>query len=283
MNVAEGPKLLLTPSELKALLETGSAVAFDCRFDLADPARGEQLFLAGHIPGAAYAHLDRDLSSPVTPRSGRHPLPEPQEFANYLARNGWSPGRLLVAYDADTNAFASRLWWLMRYFGQDSALLDGGLACWKAAGYSLQPGCFGGVVADPVELVSNDSRVVSAEELLDQGAGPLLDARAPERFRGAVEPLDTRGGHIPGARNRPLGKNLTVDARFKPAFELQSEYAELLAGADASEVVHYCGSGVTACHNAFAMELAGLGATRIYPGSWSEWIRDPLRPIATGN
>jgi thiosulfate/3-mercaptopyruvate sulfurtransferase len=192
---------------------------------------------------------------------------------------------LLVAYDEGSNAVAARLWWLMKYFGQRAALLDGGLAAWVASGRPLESGEPHHRATARTELVGAPGLTVDASTILRSLGGDallVLDARASQRFSGEVENLDSRAGHIPGARNRPFGSNLGPEGRFKEPRELREEFAALVGNRDTAAVVHSCGSGVTACHNLFAMELAGLGGTRLYPGSWSEWIRDPARPIATG-
>jgi thiosulfate/3-mercaptopyruvate sulfurtransferase len=277
-------KILVSAAELEALLGDDRCIPVDCRFEFSDTDKGRADWRAGHIPGAAYAHLDEDLSSPITEQSGRHPLPEPTRFAAYLASIGWSPAKLLVAYDEGSNAVASRLWWLMRYFGQPSALLDGGLAAWVASGRPLEQGETTRPATAVVELQPDASiKIETATILKKLGTGePLvLDARASQRFRGEVEPLDTRAGHIPASINRPFGSNLQMSGRFKSREVLREEFLELLAGRDPKTLAHSCGSGVTACHNLFAMELAGLEGSRLYPGSWSEWIRDPARPIET--
>ena len=274
--------MLLSATQLNDGLAAGDCIIVDCRFDLADTGRGRAEWLAGHIPGARYAHLDDDLSSPVRADTGRHPLPETAAFAGYLSSIGWRPDRLLVAYDEGANAIAARLWWLMRYHGLPAALLDGGLAAWRAAGMSLETG-EPAVEPSPVPALQVDvERIVTTPQLAEQLSSlTVLDARTSERFTGAHEPLDTRAGHIPGALNRPFGHNLHLNGRFKNPDDLRDEFEILLE--DYSEpVVHSCGSGVTACHNLFAMELAGLAGSRLYPGSWSEWIRDSARPIATG-
>ena len=242
-------------------------------------------WLAGHIPGAFYAHLDDDLAAPIEAHTGRHPLPRTNDFAQYLASIAWTDGKLLVAYDDGSNAISSRLWWLMRYFGQPAALLDGGLVAWKKAGLPLEEG-ENGVESAPLEhLVADERMIVSADEILDGLDSPemlVLDARAPERFSGEIENLDSEAGHIPAALNRPFGDNLDKEGQFRDSEILKAQFEAALSGFAAADVVHSCGSGVTACHNLFAMELAGLGLTRLYPGSWSEWIRDPERPLETG-
>jgi len=278
--------ILVSAAELDALIGDGRCIPVDCRFEFSDTDKGRADWLAGHIPGAAYAHLDDDLSSPITDESGRHPLPEPGAFAAYLASIGWSPSRLLVAYDEGSNAVASRLWWLMRYFGQQSALLDGGLAAWVASGRPLESGEVGHSAAPLPQLQPHDSMMIETggvERNLARNEALVLDARASQRFRGEVEPLDTRAGHIPGSLNRPFGANLRINGQFKDREELREEFLDLVGERDPRSVLHSCGSGVTACHNLFAMELAGLEGSRLYPGSWSEWIRSPERPVETGD
>ena len=278
-------ELLVTPGQLQELLASGSCVAVDCRYDFGKHGAGLQSYLGGHIPGAHYADLDSDLASPVTSTSGRHPLPAAAAFAAFLSRISWTNQVLLVAYDERTNAFAARLWWLMRYFGHPAALLDGGLEAWNRAGLPLVPGSAQSVPTAVTRLEPDVSMTVAATDILHHLKLPavtLVDARAPERFSGEVELLDTRAGHIPGALNRPLGLNLDPSGCFKAPASLKQEFETLLNHRSPASVVHSCGSGVTACHNHFAMELAGLGETKVYPGSWSEWIRDPGRPIATG-
>ena len=276
---------LVSVAELEPLIESDRCVVVDCRFEFADTSRGRAAWLAGHIPGAAYAHLEGDLSAPVTARTGRHPLPDTDRFADYLASIGWSVGKLLVAYDEGSNAVASRLWWLMRYHGQPAALLDGGLAAWLASGRPLEAGETVRQATAKADLAPDPGMTVGAADIVrDLGRDGLtvLDARASQRFSGEVETLDSRAGHIPGSLNRPFGANLQAGGRFKEPRQLREEFQSLLGGRDPASVAHSCGSGVTACHNLFAMELAGLHGTRLYPGSWSEWIRDPARPIETG-
>jgi thiosulfate/3-mercaptopyruvate sulfurtransferase len=279
-------ELLVSARHLHDLIQAGKCVVVDCRFDLTGPEKGHASWLAAHIPGAGYAHLDNDLAAPISPDSGRHPLPDASAFAEFLASLGWSPGTLLVAYDDGSNAIASRLWWLMRYFGQAAALLDGGLAAWVAAGLPLESGTIQQEPSEVTKLESDARMMVSSGQLhndIDAGRLMVLDARSPQRFSGRMETLDSKGGHIPGALNRPLELNLTEDGKFKQPADLRSEFEAVLGGRDHSRVAHSCGSGVTACHNLFAMELAGLSGSLLYPGSWSEWIRDPARPIASGD
>lgn len=263
----------------------GSVAVFDCRFDLADPAAGEAAYAAGHIRGAQYLHLDRDLSGRKTGTNGRHPLPTRDAFAMLLASRGVRQGQQVVAYDAQGGAYAARLWWLMRWLGHDSvAVLDGGLQAWEAAGQPLTtdvpqpaPGDFR--ASAPLEST------VDAATVLANVKSPtrvVIDARAPDRYRGENETIDPVGGHIPGARNRFFKDNLAADGRFKTGHELRETFTALLAGTEPNRVILQCGSGVTACHNALALEIAGLHGASLYPGSWSEWSADPSRPVATG-
>ena len=276
-------QILLSAQALRDAQDNPGCVVVDCRFVLDDPDAGLRDYLESHIPGAVYAHLDNDLSSPITIGSGRHPLPDADQFAMFLARSGWTPGKLLVAYDDAGGAVAARLWWLMKYFGHDcAALLDGGLRAWWAAGFDLESG---GQSAAEQAVASYRVRedlaisVTEVEEALKRDCIVLADARAPERFSGEIEPIDTVAGRIPGADNYPYNWNLSPDATFKAVEEIRDGLLELAGGHQPENLVHMCGSGVTACHNIFAAELAGLPGSRLYVGSWSEWIRDPLRPI----
>lgn len=277
---------LVTVSQLVDLMRAGCLVV-DCRFQLSDTEAGRRVWRDGHIPGAVYAHLDDDLSSPVTPSSGRHPLPHPHDFATFLASLGWTPGIPLVAYDADNGAMAAaRLWWLMHWLGQPQvAVLDGGLEAWTDAGYPLEYGEVAREPAEPAVLTPNDQLTIDADALaaaLKAGEARLLDARGPERFSGEVEPLDRKAGHVPGAGNLPFTGNVDDEGRFLDADALRQRLVDAFEGFNAERVVHMCGSGVTAAHNLLAAAAAGLPMGRLYPGSWSEWIRDPGRPIATG-
>jgi thiosulfate/3-mercaptopyruvate sulfurtransferase len=257
----------------------------DCRFDLGDPAAGAASFAREHIPGAVYAHLDRDLSGPRTPWSGRHPLPDPQALASTLGQLGVDADTQVIAYDESTGAYAARLWWLLRWLGHARvAVLDGGLAAWRAehrplsaTAAAVAPRSFQGR-PDPDSHLSADD--VAA--LLARHACVLVDARATERFEGRIEPLDTKAGHVPGARSHPFSRNLAADGRFLGAPALRERFSALLGSAPPSALISMCGSGVTACHTLLALEIAGLEGARLYPGSWSEWSRDPGRPVATG-
>ncbi|MDR5856913.1 sulfurtransferase [Caballeronia sp. LZ062] len=263
----------------------GSVLVFDCRFDLAAPEAGETAYAAGHIPGAHYLHLDRDLSGIKTGTNGRHPLPERAALVEKLASFGLNEGQQVVAYDAQGGMYAARLWWLLRWLGHDSvALLDGGLQAWEAAGKPLNtavppktPGTF--KAGQPLQ-VTVDARAI--ERSIGTRDHLLIDARATDRYRGENETIDPVGGHIPGALNHFFKNNLTQEGRFKTAHELREAFESLIGGTPADRVVLQCGSGVTACHNALAMEIAGLHGAALYPGSWSEWSADPGRPVATG-
>jgi thiosulfate/3-mercaptopyruvate sulfurtransferase len=276
---------LITPAELRAL---AAPLILDCRFDLADPAAGRRAYAAGHIPGAHYLHLDDDLAGPKTGADGvfhgRHPLPAREAFAARLRALGLTAGRQVVCLDTQGGPYAARAWWMLRWLGHaEVAVLDG---AWDGELVT-------GLPAAAPDSASNDwqpgaplTGQVDAATLLSRlGRVRLIDARAPERFRGEVEPLDKQAGHIPGASNRLFKDNLAADGRFKPREQLRAEFEALLAPYPGAEVVHQCGSGVTACHNLLAMAHAGLGEPlggRLYPGSWSEWSADASRPVATG-
>jgi thiosulfate/3-mercaptopyruvate sulfurtransferase len=254
---------------------------FDCRHDLANAALGEQQYVEGHIPGALFAHLDRDLSAPKTGGNGRHPLPEPRAFISWMGKQGLKPTDQVVCYDGGPGAMAARLWWMLRWAGHEQvAVLDGGLAKWSREGKPVTaevpnfeaasyPGKARGSLHASLALV---------EKKLKRGA--LLDARAPIRYRGEQEPIDPVAGRIPGAKNRFNNDNLSADGVFKKPESLRAEFETALAGRNAGDVINYCGSGVAACHNALAMEIAGLTGSRVYIGSWSEWSADPTRPIS---
>jgi thiosulfate/3-mercaptopyruvate sulfurtransferase len=258
------------------------AIVLDCRFDLARPGAGAAAYADGHIPGAFYAHLDDHLAGAKTGRNGRHPLPDRATFAAWAGGLGIAPGVQVVAYDDQGGPYAARAWWLLRWLGHDAvAVLDGGWAAWRAAGGAIEtalpvpPG-------NPAYPMAADPAMptVEAAALLSQlGRVRLYDARAGERFRGEVEPLDPVAGHIPGATQRFFKDNLAPDGRFKPAALLRDEFA---VWGEGGPVVHQCGSGVTACHNLLAMVHAGLEPGALYPGSWSEWCADPARPVARG-
>ncbi len=262
-------------------------VLLDCRFDLARPAAGREAYRAGHIPGARYADLDADLAAPIGPDTGRHPLPDPDVFAAWLGRQGVGPDSQVVAYDAQGSAIAARAWWLLRWLGhQRVAVLDGGFEAWRRGGFALQRDLPQPAPAGAYPYRLDDTLHVDAAAIVDATRGGtlrLLDARAPERFRGEHEPLDSVAGHVPGAINHPFQRDLGADGRFRDAAELREQLTRDLGPATATDTVCMCGSGVTACHTLLALEIAGLRGARLYPGSWSQWIRDPRRPIATGD
>ncbi len=269
---------------LRLQAAAGPLVVLDCSFDLADPQAGERAFAAAHLPRAQYAHLDRDLSGPKTGRNGRHPLPARAAFAATAGRWGIAPGVPVVCCDAQGGPYAARAWWLLRWLGHAQvAVLDGGPAAWAAAGGALVAGAPATDAAPlpPYPALPPAMPTIDAAGLLAVlQRRPVLDARAPERFRGEVEPLDPVAGRIPGAHNRNFRDNLTPDGRFKPAPQLRAEFGAL--GGAPADWVHQCGSGVTACHNLLAMEQAGLTGSALYPGSWSEWCADPARPVERG-
>jgi thiosulfate/3-mercaptopyruvate sulfurtransferase len=267
-------------------------VLLDCRFDLGNPDAGRQAYAQGHIPGARYADLNRNLAAPITARSGRHPLPAPDQLREFFASVGVEPDTQVVAYDEANGSFAARAWWLLRWLGHaQAAVLDGGYRAWVAAGGAIVAGDtlesdLGGTPAGrtprPVGSLARPVTSVEVVEALKDNRRVLVDARAPERFAGAIEPIDPVAGHVPGAVNHPFSRNLDSQGRFLPAAELRQRWLERLDGKDPGEAILMCGSGVTACHNALAMEIAGLSGAKLYAGSWSEWIRDPARPVAQG-
>ena len=275
--------ILVSAQDLRGIQEESKCVVVDCRFVLNRPEAGYQDYLNGHIPGAVYAHLDDDLSSPVTRSSGRHPLPDAEKFALFLGRSGWEPGKTLIVYDDAGGAIASRLWWLMKFFGHDcAALLNGGIRALQAAGFQLESGKVLVPARPAVHLKACDDLIISTSEIIS-GLGRkeiiLVDARAQNRFEGKAEPIDPVAGHIPGALNYPCERNISEDGLFKKTNEVRSGLLKLVGDPAAQNLVHMCGSGVTACQNIFAAELAGLNDSKLYVGSWSEWIRDSTRPV----
>ena len=274
--------VLITVAQLQALQARGEPlVLLDCAFDLAAPAAGEATYSAGHLPGAQYAHLDRDLSAAKTGRNGRHPMPARDTFATRAGALGVAPGVQVVTYDDQGGMYAARAWWMLRWLGHATvAVLDGGRAAWLRAGGALTSKVPAPTHQPPYPSAPEGMPSVTADALQQQlGRITLLDARAPERWRGDVEPLDPVAGHIPGSNCRFFKLNLAADGCFRPADELRQEF---LALAGEGPVVHQCGSGVTACHNLLAMAHAGLQPGALYPGSWSEWCSDPTRPVARG-
>ncbi|MGQ0547392.1 MAG: sulfurtransferase [Betaproteobacteria bacterium] len=256
---------------------------FDCRHDLANPGLGERQYREGHIPGAAFAHLDRDLSAPKDGTNGRHPLPEPGAFIGWLGQQGLKPEHRVVCYDGANGAMAARLWWMLRWVGHDDvAVLDGGFAKWVMEGRPVTAEVPRFPPTRHPVRVRNDAAVDVHE--VQRGLANLLlvDARAAARWRGESEPIDPVAGRIPGAKNRFNMENVQADGTFKGKEELRKEFEKVLAGHAPSTVVHYCGSGVAACHNLLAMEHAGLPGGKLYAGSWSEWIADAARPRERG-
>jgi thiosulfate/3-mercaptopyruvate sulfurtransferase len=255
---------------------------FDCRHLLSDVTYGEKSYAEGHLPGAFFMHLDRDLSSPMNGTNGRHPLPDPQTLAHKLGAAGVSRETQVVVYDDAGGMIAGRLWWLLRWLGHERvALLDGGIKQWIKEGRALSTEVPHSAHAE-LDVNLHDWVVTTDDVLsnLDQQSFCVVDARGPDRFRGENETIDPVGGHIPGARNRFFGENLDANGCFRPAEDLRREFLSLLAGVGPEQVVMQCGSGVTACHNLLAMEIAGLREAKLYAGSWSEWCSDPTRPVA---
>ena len=275
---------LASTTELAAHLADPDWVIIDCRHDLADPLAGRAEYRRSHIPGARYLDAAEDLAAPLSGKNGRHPLPTVEAFSQSLARAGIETGRQVIAYDAQAGVFAARLWWMLRWIGHDAvAVLDGGWNKWIAEGRPVSaeiPAPSQASFAPSPRSTAVDCSFVLAS--LDKPGVVLLDARAPDRFRGENETLDPVGGRIPGAANRFFKENLGSGGLFKPAAQLRQEYSALLAGRNPEQLVHYCGSGVSACHNVLAMEIAGLANGRLYAGSWSEWCADPSRPRAQG-
>jgi thiosulfate/3-mercaptopyruvate sulfurtransferase len=272
---------LVSADQLAQHLHDPQWVVFDCRFALTRPESGRQAYAKAHIPGARYAHLNEDLSGAVTPSSGRHPLPDPAVLAHRLGRWGVDQSKQVVVYDDSFGSMAVRLWWLLRWLGHDAvALLDGGFPSWAKQGRELSAEI---PVVPPAKFhpAPDDGLWVDSGAVLEavRKKAVIVDARAEERFSGFIEPLDKVAGHIPGSINSPVEDNLDLRGYFLPAEELRTRYASLLQGARPAEVIHMCGSGVTACHNLLALEIAGMPGGKLYVGSWSEWITDPSRPI----
>jgi thiosulfate/3-mercaptopyruvate sulfurtransferase len=276
---------LVDPATLERHLGDPRWIVLDVRHELTQPSWGEEEYREEHIPGARFLHLDRDLSATKTGRNGRHPLPSASAAAATFGAAGIDATKQVVVYDQGPGAYAARCWWMLRWLGHDAvAVLDGGFDRWMrerrpitADAPVVAPASFRARVSLPV--------VGAGDVLADLARGPstvVLDARSPERFRGEAEPFDPVAGRVPGAKNRPVAQNLAKDGTFKPAAELRAELAAMLGPRDGAQVIHMCGSGVTACHNMLAMAVAGLPAGRLYAGSWSEWCADPARPVAKG-
>lgn len=277
----------LMDAQTLAALPRASVLPVDCRFVLSKPGSGKRDFTESHIAGAVYADLDRDLSDLSRQGLGRHPLPDIAAFAQVLSVWGWYPGLHIVAYDAAGGAMAAaRLWWMLAGVGVSASVLDGGWPAWQSAQLPTERGMAETRTPTSVVLHFDNHRAVDCEELEALRQRPeslILDARGAARFRGDFEPIDRVAGHVPGARNRPFSRNLASDGRFKPADMLRKEFDAALSGRVPSDVVHMCGSGVYACHNQLAMEVAGLHGSRVFVPSWSGWSGDPRRPVATGD
>jgi thiosulfate/3-mercaptopyruvate sulfurtransferase len=279
--------LIAAPSLRTLLSSNAPPLIFDCSFDLANPTTGRALFEERHILGARHADLNHNLSAHDRgPGEGRHPLPSREQFAAWLGEAGLKPDQQVVVYDRQGVNFCGRLWWMLKWCGHEAvAVLDGGWAAWVAAGGALESGPGPAPPHEAPAYPLSPARVLTASthniaQRLGSPDQTLIDARAAVRFRGEMEPLDPVAGHIPGALNRPFTDNIGPDGRFKPAAELRAEFEQLLAGHDPASVVHHCGSGVSAIPNLLAMELAGLGRSALYPGSWSEWCNTPGLPCA---
>ncbi|KXU31502.1 3-mercaptopyruvate sulfurtransferase [Sphingobium sp. 22B] len=274
---------LISATDLAPLVAAGDVVLFDCEFDLAAPAAGHATYLEEHLPGARYLHLDADLSSAPSGTNGRHPLPDPAVFQDKMRAAGVMAGQQVVAYDSAGGPYAARAWWLLRWLGHKAvAVLDGGKAAWLATGQALEsgepaaatPGNFTATATDPAATVSADDVLANIG-----GDRLVIDARTAERWRGEPSPLDPVSGHIPGAGNRWFKDNLAADGSFKSADALAADWRAVMGEKAPEALILQCGSGVTACHNALALEVAGLPGAVLYPGSWSEWISDPTRPV----
>lgn len=281
---------LISVPQLQNLMTSGQPLmVFDCSFDLMQPKAGDLQYLESHIAGAVRADLDRHLC-PHTPADavcgGRHPLPTPESVVEWLGSIGFTPDMQAVVYDRQGVNYCGRLWWLLKWVGHEAvAVLDGGWQAWVAAGGAVASGQGQQLEASNYPLAHSAVAWVATDEIAEQLGRPdqtVLDARATPRYLGEVEPIDPVAGHIPGALNRPFAQNLDANGLFKPAQQLRAEFTAVLAGRDPATVVHHCGSGVSSVPNVIAMEVAGLGRTRLYAGSWSEWINNPMRPVAKG-
>lgn len=273
---------LVDVASLAKRIDAPDIVLLDVRHNLKDPEWGPAQYAAGHLPRAQHAHVDRDLSAPPKPGTGRHPLPDVDDFQAVCSRWGIDESVQVVCYDDWGGAWASRAWWLLRYYGHAAvAVLDGGIQAWTEAGHALNPEA---PRIEPRRFRGHPGHMptVTTWELTTRAPRCLVDARAPERYRGDVEPVDPVGGHIPHAINLPFSANTDEKGRFLPRETLRAKYEAALDGQEPKDVAFYCGSGVTAPHDILAMEVAGLPGAALYPGSWSEWIRNPYRPVAKG-
>ncbi|MFJ2982729.1 MULTISPECIES: sulfurtransferase [unclassified Pseudomonas] len=272
---------LITTEQLEGII--GNVFVFDTRFDLTDPELGERAFKKAHIPGAQYLHLDHDLSGAKNGRNGRHPLPSPEVFENRLRALGLNYRQQVVVYDDQGGIFAARAWWLLRSLGHtEVAVLNGGLSAWLSAGKPIAGMTQEASLGTFIRRGSANTTIDYSElynDITGQRLLTVVDARSPQRFAGQNETLDAKAGHIPGALNRFYMENLDSQGFFKPSSQLSQEFSDLLGSRPKSSIVHQCGSGVTACHNILAMEVAGLGAPRLYAGSWSEWSSLPGSPV----
>lgn len=285
--------LLIDAIQLARMLEQPDTLVLDVRYDLFNPAAGRQAYEHSHIPGAVFVELEKVMSGPKNGRNGRHPLPDRSAFVQSMRQLGLTPSTRVIIYDAANSMAASRLWWMLRWIGHTQIqVLDGGWAAWLEAGQVVetQPMRFAEPVQSLAVAVPDDTppampayNVEFIEAHLNDPQWRLLDARAPERYRGETEPIDPVAGHIPGALNWPNSRNLAANNRFRPAHELRADYLALLKEHPVDRLIHQCGSGISACHNLLAMEVAGLPGSALYVGSWSEWCSDSRRPIATGN
>ena len=281
---------LISTPQLQALMASGQPLlVMDCSFDLTNPAAGRQQFESAHIPGSVYVDLDEHLSDKAgadRASGGRHPLPSRETFARTLRSLGLGADMQAVVLDRQGANYCGRLWWMLKWCGHEAvAVLDGGLQAWQAAGGGVETGPSSPVAEGSFLLRPSRAEVLGAQAVARQLGHPgltVIDARGAARFRGEVEPLDPVAGHIPGALNRPFTENLGPNGLFKSPDQLRAEFEQLLAGRDPASVVHQCGSGVTAIPNLLAMEIAGLGRTALFAGSWSEWCNDPSRPVAQG-
>ncbi len=278
--------MLIDTARLADRLNDADWIVFDCRHDLGDPAKGARLYAEGHIPGAHFAPVDTALSGAKSGTNGRHPLPSPEDFSAFLTQHGVSSSTQVVAYDDVGGMYAARLWWLARWIGLTQVrVLDGGWPKWIAEGRRVSNECPAVRTPGAITPKPDASRLASSTEILatlNTRDALVIDARAAERYRGDIEPIDKVAGHIPEAVNRFYKTNLNADHTLRPPDELRREFEAVLAGQPPSTVIHQCGSGITACANLLAMEHAGLAGSRLYAGSWSEWIADPSRPVAKG-
>jgi thiosulfate/3-mercaptopyruvate sulfurtransferase len=276
---------IITPEELLPHLDDADWVVVDCSFELVDKKLGESDYLQGHVPGAVYADLERDLSARPDGRNGRHPLPPPDDLAEVLSRLGIDNQKMVVAYDRNGSPYAAHLWWILHYLGGRCRVLDGGFWAWVEAGFEVRTGIEKRDRARFVPHVHHSMLVTASEVGASLGTGRelLVDARAPERYRGEQEPYDRVAGHIPGAANAFWKDNLDEVGRLQSRAALRRRFERILGGSPPSATIAYCGSGVSACHNLLALAQAGLDGARLYAGSWSEWSSDPARPVAVGD